>query len=61
MIKIIDDSDINKPKAEEVLAKIKDPGGNVNYSKDPNKYVEVLWIQTADMIPMLKTETPRLF
>ena len=34
---------------------------NQNYSKDPNKYVDVLWIQTADMVSMLKTEKPRLF
>ena len=58
LIKKIYDSDIKKQKAEEVLAKSKDAGGNVSYSKDANKYVEVLWIQSADM---LKTEKPRLF
>ena len=61
LIKKIDNTDNDKPKAEEVLAKIKDAGGNINFSKDDNKCVDVLWIQTADMVTMLRKEKPRLF
>ena len=57
----MDDADITKPKAEEILAKVKDAGGNVNFSKDSTKNVDVLRIQTQDMVAMLKTEKPRLF
>ena len=61
LIKKMDDADITKPKAEEILAKVKDAGGNVNFSKDSTKNVDVLRIQTQDMVAMLKTEKPRLF
>ena len=61
LIKKIDESDLCKPKAEEILGKIKDAGGNVLFTKDANKQVDVLWIQTADMVNMLKKEKPRLF
>ena len=61
MIKKIDDSDLSKPTAEKLLAKIKDDGENINFSKDANRSVDVLWIQTADMVAMLKKERPSLF
>ena len=61
VIKKIDNSDLNKPTAEKILVKIKDDGGNINFSKDANRSVDVLWIQTADMVAMLKKEKPRLF
>ena len=61
LIKKIDDSEVDKPKAEEILGKIKDAGGNVSYTKDANKRVDALWIQTGDMVEMLKKEKPRLF
>ena len=61
IIKKISETDINSPKAEEILAKIKDGGGVVSYSRDNNNFVDVLWIQTADMVNMLKNEKPRLF
>ena len=32
-----------------------DAGVNVNYPKDANKYGEVLWIQTDDMVTMLNS------
>ena len=47
LIKKIDESDLCKPKAEEILRKIKDAGGNVLFTKDVNKQVDVLWIPTA--------------
>ena len=61
IIKKISETDINSPKAEEILAKIKDGGGVVSYSRDNNNFVDVLWIQTADMVNMLKNEKPRMF
>ena len=47
--------------AEEVLGKIKDDGGNVMYSRDENKCVDVLFIQTPDMVNLIKKENPRLY
>ena len=61
LIKKIGESDLSTPKAEEILGRIKDAGGVVSYTRDSNNFVDVLWIQTADMVDMLKKERPRLF
>ena len=61
LIKKIEDNDLNPPKAEDILAKIKDAGGRVSYTKNAENLVDVLWIQTADMVNMLGKEKPRLF
>ena len=61
LIKKIEDNDLNPPKAEDILAKIKDAGGRVSYTKNTENLVDVLWIQTADMVNMLGQEKPRLF
>ena len=61
LIKTINENDIDKPKAEDILASIKDAGGRVFYSKNDENKVSVLWIQTADMVNMLEKEKPRLF
>jgi hypothetical protein len=60
LIKKIGESDLSTPKAEEILGRIKDAGGVVSYTRDSNNFVDVLWIQTADMVDMLKKERPRL-
>ena len=52
---------VDKPKVEEILHKIRNEGGNVNYTRDDRNFVDVLWIQTAEMVHMLQSEKPRLF
>ena len=60
LIRKLSDED-DSPSAEAILANIKDAGGNVSYSKDENKCVDVLFFQTHDMVDMLKNENPRVY
>ena len=61
LIKKINDNETDNPKAEDILGKIQDAGGRVAYTKNSENFVDVLWIQTADMVHMLNKEKPRLF
>ena len=61
LIKKINANEMDNPKAEDILGKIKDAGGRVAYTKNGDGFVDVLWIQTADMVDMLNKEKPRLF
>ena len=62
IIKKVKDTDLESPKAEEVLSDISNSGGFVQYSRDPvSKCINVLYIQTKDMRDMLKEEKPNLY
>ena len=61
LIKKINDNETDNQKAEDILGKIQDAGGRVAYTKNSENFVDVLWIQTADMVHMLNKEKPRLF
>ena len=60
LIRKLSDED-DSPSAEAILANIKDAGGNVSYSKDENKCVDVLFLQTHDMVDMLENQNPRVY
>ena len=57
----LSEKDDENPSVEAILGNIQDNGGNVNYSRDENQCVDVLMIQTHDMIDLLKQEKPRVF
>ena len=57
----LSEKDDGNLSVEAILGNIQDNGGNVNYSRDENQCVDVLMIQTHDMIDLLKQEKPRVF
>ena len=61
LIQKLKTEDFTKPSAESVLGKIQDDGGFVRYSRDTTGFVDVLYVQTAEMKQMMKREKPRVF
>ena len=54
LIRKINDTNSDEPKSEDILTKIKNDGGFVSYTRDENNFVDVLFIQTSEMVRMLK-------
>ena len=57
----LSEKDEEPPSVEAILGNIQDNGGNVSYSRDENNCVDVLMIQTHDMVDLLKRENPRVY
>ena len=57
----LSEKDEEAPSVEAILGNIQDNGGNVTYSRYENNCVDVLMIQTHDMVDLLKRENPRVY
>ena len=57
----LSEKETDKPTHEKILGEIQDNGGCIRYSRGSDDSVDVLMIQTKDMVERINSESPRLF